>query len=122
MISLSPYLIGSYMAKFYIQSGDLKVVAQGEDFLTTVLGVLSDVLKYSPDMELGKTLSVSERGFSTDLVGRGTEGLFNGYVRVRKKNMRVVTVISPDIEMERGQTLFLPRDQLIELISREEEK
>jgi len=107
------------MPKYYIESGELKKEVQGEDFLTTVLATLENILKISPDIMLGESLSVNERGFVCNLIGSGVKGLSRGYILVRKKNIRIVETLHPNIEMMTGQTIFLPVEQLIELIPRE---
>ena len=106
------------MAKFYIQSGNTKIVKDGRHYLSTIMTVFRSKIKRDKEIVLGEEVAISEAGFIGDLTKMVDDD--PGYVNLRK--LRCVEI--PDIKtpllplhLEENETYFINTKQVLDLIN-----
>ena len=107
------------MSKYYIESGDWRVVVSASDFINGVISALRHLIFESEDDEinLANIIAVNEEGYISDLLK--DPALFDeGYAETRKdshiliRNLRLSSFEKPEGDV----IIFLPTKHLLELI------
>ena len=106
------------MAKFYIESGNVKVIKTGEDFLTITVNLLREMFKQNVTVKLGEGVSVSECGFIGEFIEQ--KDLYSiEYFNQRRNAFREIDLFEYSKEVPKhlreNETLFLKTRQLLKV-------
>ena len=106
------------MAKFYIESGDVKVIKTGGLYLSVLIKFFRTIIQQNIDIKFGEEIAINECGFIGDLADKDKEYDLK-YINYRKaKCVEITDLRAPGVpfHIEDYGTLFINTEQLLGLI------
>jgi hypothetical protein len=109
------------MAKFYIESGNYRIIVVNDNYLDAMIDALTHLAKKQMKgkdlhIKLGPSVGLSEIGFFNSLLADNKEDSAEE-LSFRRKNYISVNSLKEKIDYKMGITLFLPTKQLVNMIN-----